>query len=172
LNLQTDIANKIDLSTFTTQLGKKVDRDELMEMLSRFTNDEQKVRKMEKDLVKMKKKLNDSLELLDKKIKKLRKDLDIAYIQKILQNKANSNDVKQEVLRLDDNIKVSMSMFTNLRNDFENLVVSFKKIAQYIATLQEEETTGTLASTKGALCLSCGRGGPKFIKERKQVSSF
>ena len=169
LNLQTDIANKIDLSTFTSQMGKKIDREEMLDMLSKFNVDDQKNKRFEKELIKMKKKLNESLEILDKKIKKLRKDLDIAYIQKILSGKANSSDVKSEVLRIDDNLKESMGLFNALRNDFENLVVSFKKIAQYIATLQEESTTGTLASTKGALCLSCGRGGPRFIPERKQV---
>lgn len=169
INLQTDIANKIDLSTFTTQLGKKIDRDEMLEMIGKLGSDEQKIKKLEKEMLKMKKKLNESIEILDKKIKRLRKDVDVTFIQKILQGKANTTDVKSEVLRLDDNYKDSMGLFNTLRNDFENLVASFKKIAQYIASLQEDSTTGTLASTKAALCLSCGRGGPKFIPERKQV---
>lgn len=77
--------------------------------------------------------------------------------------------MKSEVTRLDDNYKDAMGLFNLLRSDFENLVVSFKKIAQYIASLQDDSTTGTLASTKQVLCLSCGRGGPKFVPERKQV---
>lgn len=36
INLQTDIANKIDLGTFTTSLGKKVDRDELLDMMGKM----------------------------------------------------------------------------------------------------------------------------------------
>lgn len=39
---------------------------------------------MEKEVLKMKKKLNESIETLDKKIKKLRADLDVTFIQKIL----------------------------------------------------------------------------------------
>lgn len=172
LNLQTEIANKIDLTTFTSQVGKKIDREELLDMLGKYNSDEQRMKKLEKELIKMKRKLNESLEILDKKIKKLRKDLDIAYIQKILSGKANTTDVRGEILRIDDSMKESMGLFNSLRNDFENLVLSFKKIAQYIASLQEESATGTLASTKTALCLSCGRGGPKFVPERKQVKKI
>lgn len=169
-NVQADVANKIDLSTFTNQLGKKVDRDEFIDMISKINTDTDKSRKIEKEVQRLRKKMNENIEALDKKFKKLRKDVDIAYIQKLLQSKASITDMKREVLRVEDVVKDNQGVFNSLRNDFEKLVVSFKKIAQFIAQLQEEEAQGTLASTKSALCLSCGRGGTKFRPESKHVS--
>jgi hypothetical protein len=57
----------------------------------------------------------------------------------------------------------------SLRKDFESLLSSFKKIATFIALLQEDNQSGTLCTTKKPLCLSCGRGGTKFTPEALQV---
>lgn len=35
LNLQTDISNKIDLQTFTAQLGKKIDKEEVVDIIKK-----------------------------------------------------------------------------------------------------------------------------------------
>lgn len=35
LNLQTDVSNKIDLATFSQNLTKKVDRDEVMDIIQK-----------------------------------------------------------------------------------------------------------------------------------------
>lgn len=37
LNLQTDVSNKIDLATFSQNLTKKVDRDEVMDIIKRVS---------------------------------------------------------------------------------------------------------------------------------------
>ena len=73
--------------------------------------------------------MNENIEALDKKLKKMRKDIDVAFIKKLLTSKANQSDVKVEVLRLDDSIKGNIDLFNSLRKDFETLVSSFKKIA-------------------------------------------
>jgi len=168
-NVQEEIANKIDLSTFSNQLGKKVDREEFIDMYSKLTSDTDKTKKVENDLLKLRRKMNENIEALDRKLKKMKKEVDVNQIKKLIESKANISDVKLEVLRVEDNLGESQELISHLRKDFESMVSSFKKMAQYISHLQDDEAAGTLASTKAALCLSCGRGGPKFLPEKQQV---
>jgi len=169
LSLQTDVANKIDLATFSMQIGRKIDRDEMLDMLKSLTMDEEKTKKMQADISKLKKKLKETIDFVDEKIKELKKDFDVGYIQKMIKSKAEEKDVKGQFKSTQDTLAEHKTLFDHLKKDLDNLIAAYKKLSAFIALLQDEDAS-TLASTKH-LCLSCGRGS-KFAPELKQAQGM
>lgn len=166
-SLQADVANKIDLATFSTQIGKKIDRDEMLDLIKTFQADEEKNRKMQQDILKLKKKLKETIDFVEDKIKELKKEFDIGYINKVLKAKAEDKDVRGQFKSMNDTMSEQKQLFDALKKDLENLILAYKKLSQFISLLQDEDAN-TLASSK-QLCLSCGRGS-KFAPEHKQVA--
>lgn len=167
VSLQADIANKIDLATFSMQIGRKIDKDEMLEMIKTLTLDEEKSKKMETDIGKLKKKLKETIDFVEDKLKAFKKDFDMPYIQKLLKAKAEDKDVKNQFKSMGDSLADHKILFDNLKKDLDGLIVAYKKLSQFLALLQDEDAN-TLASSKALLCLSCGRGS-KFPPEMKQV---
>jgi len=148
LNLQTDISNKIDLGSFTSNLGKKVDRDEVMDIIKRFSLDDDRFNSVEHQLEHLDKKVGDFIDSIDKRYIKLKKEVDINYIQKLIKGKAEEAEVKKQFLISNDKQEQVQDTMDSLRRDFESLLSSFKKIATFIALLQEDSQSNTLATTK------------------------
>ena len=169
LSLQSDIANKIDLATFSMQIGRKIDKDEMLDMIKSMTLDEEKTKKMESDISKLKKKLKETMDFVEEKMKSFKKDFDMPYLQKLLKSKAEEKDVKGQFKSVGDTLTDQKNLVDNLKKDLDNLILAYKKLSQFLSLLQDEDAN-TLASSKALLCLSCGRGS-KFPPEMKQVAS-
>ena len=168
ISLQADVANKIDLATFSMQIGRKIDKDEMLEMIKTLTLDEEKSKKMETDIGKLKKKLKETIDFVEDKLKAFKKDFDMPYLQKLLKAKAEEKDVKNQFKSMNESLTDHKLLFDSLKKDLDGLVVAYKKLSQFLALLQDEDAN-TLASAKALLCLSCGRGS-KFPPEMKQVA--
>jgi len=64
---------------------------------------------------------------------KLKKEVDINYIQKLIKGKAEEAEVKKQFLFSGDKQDQTQEAMDSLRRDFESLLSSFKKIATFIA---------------------------------------
>lgn len=108
---------------------------------------------------------------MDKKIIRLKKELDLTSIQKLLKSKADDNEVKKEFENMDFRNKCMNDTMNGVKKDLDGMYSSLRKISDIISILQQEQATA-LASTKNALCLSCGRGDANFLPPVTQVQSF
>lgn len=134
--------------------------------------DDDRIHGIERRFDMLDKKVGDFVDNIEKRMHKLKKELDINHIQKLIKAKAEESEVKKQFLNTNERQNSVQDSMDSLRRDFESLLSSFKKIATFIALLQEDSNQNTLASTKNPLCLSCGRGGVKFAPESFQVSFF
>lgn len=165
--VQQEVAHKLDSVTFSQQIGKKIDRDELLDLLKPFEKDESNMRKLMQEVSKMKKKLKEMTEFVENKIKEFKKDFDMPYLLKTIKCKAEEKDVKAQFKSMQDTLSEKNLLLTNLKKDLDNLLIAYKKLSQFLSLLNSEDAS-TLASSK-LLCLSCGRGS-KFPPELKQVA--
>ena len=129
LSLQQDVANKIDLTTFSIQIGRKIDRDEMLEMIKALTLDEEKTKKMQTDIVKIKKKLKEAIDFVEEKISNIKKEFDMPYIQRLLKSKAEDKDVKGQFKSVSDQMLDQRQSFDQLKKDLENLISAYKKLS-------------------------------------------
>ena len=166
LALQEDISNKIDLHTFSMQIGKTVSKDELVDLLKPLQQDEERNKKLHADMQKIKKKLKETIDFVENKIKEFKKDFDMAHLLKLLKCKAEEKDVKGQFKSVQDAMAEYRLILDDFKKQFDDLLLLKKKVSQLIMLVQGEDAS-TLASSK-LLCLSCGRGS-KFAPELKQV---
>lgn len=107
-------------------------------------------------------------EKMDKKIIRLKKELDLTSIQKLLKSKADDSEVKKEFENTDFKVKCMNETMGGVKKDLDGMYNSLRKISDVISILQQEQASA-LASTKNALCLSCGRGDANFLPPMSQV---
>ena len=63
--VQQEVAHKLDSATFSQQIGKKVDRDEILDLLKPFEKDESNMRKLMQESARLKKKVKDMTEFVE-----------------------------------------------------------------------------------------------------------
>lgn len=166
LALQEDISSKVDLHTFSMQIGKTVSRDELLDLLKPLQQEEERNKKLHTDMQKIKKKLKETIDFVENKIKEFKKDFDMAHLLKLIKCKAEEKDVKGQFKTMQETIADYKLVIDDFRKQLEDLLLLKKKVSQLLLMIQGEDAS-TLASSK-VLCLSCGRGS-RFAPELKQV---
>jgi hypothetical protein len=105
---------------------------------------------------------------MNKKIMRLKKELDLTSIQKLLKSKSDDTEVKKEFENVDFKVKCMNDTMNGVKKDLDGMYGSLRKISDIISILQQEQATA-LASTKNAMCLSCGRGDANFLPPMQQV---
>lgn len=99
---------------------------------------------------------------------RLKRDLDLTSIQKLLRSKADDNEVKKEFENFDFKSKIIGESVGGIKKDLDGMFTSIRKITDVISLLQQEQAQA-LASTRNLLCLSCGRGDTNFPPTSGQV---
>jgi len=159
---------KVDSQIYDKGIGKKIDRDDVYLLLEKFAMEDDRVKKIQSELSTLYKKFDHLHEKTDKKLNRLKKELDLTSIQKLLRSKADDNEVKKEFENFDFKSKSVGDSVNGIKKDLDSMFTSIRKITDVISLLQQEQAQA-LASTKNLLCLSCGRGDTNFPPVTGQV---
>lgn len=160
--------DRVDKSTFKTAIDLKLNKDEVFSILQDFAAKDERIKAMHQTLQATMKTLDYLSDKIDRKILKLKKELDLTSIQKLLKSKADDNEVKKEFESMDFRVKTVDDTLGSVKKDLDGMFTSLKKITDVITLLQQDQATA-IGSTRNALCLSCGRGDATFLPPMKQT---
>lgn len=166
--VHSNLNQKVDSQIYDKGIGKKIDRDDVYLLLEKFAMEDDRVKKIQSELSTLYKKFDHLHEKTDKKLNRLKKELDLTSIQKLLRSKADDNEVKKEFENFDFKSKSVGDSVNGIKKDLDSMFTSIRKITDVISLLQQEQAQA-LASTKNLLCLSCGRGDTNFPPVTGQV---
>ena len=74
-------------------------------------------------------------EKMDKKIIRLKKELDLTSIQKLLKSKADDSEVKNEFENMDYKVKCMNDTMGGVKKDLDGMYNSLRKISDVISIL-------------------------------------
>lgn len=152
---------------FIKGLDKKLNKDDILSIMQDFSDKNERIKMMHETLQEVTKRLDYLSDKIDKRILKLKKELDLTSIQKLLKSKADDNEVKKEFESMDFRVKSADDTLNSVKKDLDGMFTSLKKITDVITLLQQDQATA-IGSTRAALCLSCGRGDATFLPPMKQ----
>lgn len=162
------VEERVEKAVFTKAIDKKLNKDEIFNLMQDFASKDEKVKAMHETLQDVTKKLDYLSDKIDRRILKLKKELDLTSIQKLLKSKADDNEVKKEFESMDFRVKNVDDTLGGVKKDLDGMFTSLKKITDVITLLQQDQATA-IGSTRNVLCLSCGRGDATFLPPMKQT---
>jgi hypothetical protein len=162
------VEERVEKTVFTKAIDKKLNKDEIFNLMQDFASKDEKVKAMHETLQDVTKKLDYLSDKIDRRILKLKKELDLTSIQKLLKSKADDNEVKKEFESMDFRVKNVDDTLGGVKKDLDGMFTSLKKITDVITLLQQDQATA-IGSTRNVLCLSCGRGDATFLPPMKQT---
>lgn len=133
-----------------------------------FSDKNERIKTMHETLQEVTKRLDYLSDKIDRRILKLKKELDLTSIQKLLKSKSDDNEVKKEFESMDFRVKNVDDTLGSVKKDLDGMFSSLKKITDVITLLQQDQATA-IGTTRNALCLSCGRGDATFLPPMKQT---
>lgn len=120
--------------------------------------DEEKHNKLQKFVEELQQKIDKVNQNFDRKISKLKKEVDIDSLIKQFKTKADEESVQSGFTNVDEKIFGLNHNFTVLKKDLENVVDSINKGSLQGAKSSENPFI-TIKSALPKACLSCGQGG-------------
>jgi hypothetical protein len=162
------VDDKVDKKLYEKGMNSKLDKDDIFPIMQEFASKDDRIKAMHETLQEVTKRLEHLDNKIDRKILKLKKDLDLTSIQKLLKSKADDNEVKKEFENLDFRVKSANDSMSSVKKDLDGMFTSLKKITDVITLLQQDQANA-IGSTRNALCLSCGRGDATFLPPMKQT---
>lgn len=166
--LRGQLEDRVEKSVFTKAIDKKLNKDDIFSILQEFASKDERIKAMHETLQEVTKRLDYLSDKIDRRILKLKKELDLTSIQKLLKSKADDNEVKKEFESMDFRVKSVDDTLGGLKKDLDGMFTSMKKITEVMTMLQQDQTTA-IGSTRNVLCLSCGRGDATFLPPMKQT---
>ena len=130
---------------------------------TKFTADEDKLKKVQKDILFLLKR-TDGVGELEKRLSRILKELDINNLIRQVRSKADTDEIKKEFYVVDTKINGINDQIGYLRRDYENLFGLCRKLVMSSTsnTQQDNNNLNTMLSTKKIFplnCLSCGQQG-------------
>ena len=158
----------MEKGVFTKIIDKKLNKEDIFNILQEFASKDERIKALHETLSEVTKRLDYLSEKIDRRILKLKKELDLTSIQKLLKSKADDNEVKKEFESMDFRVKNVDDTVSSVKKDLDGMFTSLKKITDVITLLQQDQATA-IGSTRNVLCLSCGRGDATFLPPMKQT---
>ena len=148
--------NKDDIEKITSD---KVSKDELMQLLPNEELLFEKTKFMIKEEVEtIQRQLVDQAKVWDQKLVKFRADLDVHSLYKVVEKKANEDQVRNDFNNHEFKIGTLDRNLIRMASDFETFQTAINKLHYAIMELQEANKD-VLLGKKTINCLSCGKGG-------------
>lgn len=166
--LKAALEERVDKSAFNKALDKKLNKDDIFSILQEFAAKDERIKAMHETLQEVTKRLDYLSDKIDRRILKLKKELDLTSIQKLLKSKADDTEVKKEFESMEFKVKSVDDTLGGVKKDLDGMFTSLKKITDVITLLQQDQANA-IGSTKNALCLSCGRGDATFLPPMKHA---
>lgn len=159
---------RVERNVFNKAIERKLNKEDIFSILQEFAAKDERIKAMHETLQEVTKRLDYISDKIDRRILKLKKELDLTSIQKLLKSKADDNEVKKEFESIDFRVKNVDDTLGGVKKDLDGMFASLKKITDVITMLQQDQATA-IGSTRNALCLSCGRGDATFLPPMKHT---
>lgn len=127
------LGGKVDVITYDKGIGKKIDRDDVYLLLEKFAMEDDRVKKIQVDIGQLFKKFDHLQEKFEKKLNRLKRELDLTSIQKLLRSKADDNEVKKEFENFDFKSKTTADSVNSIKKDLDGMFTSIRKITDVIS---------------------------------------
>lgn len=137
------------------QISKKLDISEFEKMLNNMQSDNEKLKRLLQNNEDLKSKFDKIEELIDKKIAKLRKDLDINNLLKQLKSKAEEDNVIKGFENTDKKINALSENLFALKKELEQALATLEKLSVSMFSFSDSASLSTKKINPLA-CLSCG----------------
>jgi seryl-tRNA synthetase len=146
---------KVDVGSFNLQMSKKLDKDEYIRFMSKMSLDEDKFKRAIELGDEIQVKLDKMTEAFDKKILKLKKEVDPAPLAKQLKTKAEDDNVIKGFTNVDIKIQAVTEAIGILKKDIETAMLSIRTVGTQMTKFSD---TGLLTTKPigPQNCLSCG----------------
>ena len=131
---------------------KKLDVSEFERLLSSIQGDNDKIKRLLQNNEELQAKIDKIEELIDKKIGKLRKELDIANLLKQVKSKADEENVFKGFENTDKKINTLSESLLALKKEFDQTLSTLEKLSAQMFSFSDNASL----STKKLNCLSCG----------------
>ena len=153
--------NKVELSFVNTLLLKKLDVSEFERLLSSIQSDNDKIKKLLLNNEELQGKIDKIEELINQKIAKLKKELDIANLLKQLKTKAEEENVFKGFENTDKKINTLSESLLALKKEFDKAFATLEQLSVQMFSFSD---TASLSTKKmnPQNCLSCGNFARNF----------
>jgi hypothetical protein len=147
---------------FNLALNKKLDKDDFIKQINSMAADEERLRRAIEACDDVQKRLDRMNENTEKKLAKLRKDIDITAILKSLKGKAEEEQVLKGFSNVDSKIAAISDALALLKSEIDSAQVSIKSVSTQIVKFSDNAILTTKSVVPGQ-CLSCGNyAGPSM----------
>jgi chromosome segregation ATPase len=153
--LEELVHGKVDTSYFSMQISKKLDICEFEKMMNSLQCDSEKLKRLIQNNEALQSKIDKFEELIDKKIAKLKKDLDITNLMKQLKTKAEEDNVIKGFENSDKKINALSENLFALKKELEQALASLEKLSVSMYSYADNASLSTKKINPLA-CLSCG----------------
>jgi hypothetical protein len=143
------------VGAFNLQISRKVDKDEFNKAMSTWAVDEDKFKKVIALGDEIQIRLDKAGDQTDKKIAKLRKDLDFSALQKALKAKAEEDHVSKGFTNVDTKIQALSEAIGVLRKELDMTQTSIKSVGTQMVRFSDNGLL-TTKQINPQQCLSCG----------------
>jgi len=153
--LEESMHSKVDTSYFSMQLAKKLDISEFERMIASIQADQEKIKRFILNNEDLQNKINQIEDLIEKKLAKLRKELDINNLMKLMKSKAEEDNVIKGFDNTDKKINALSENLIALKKELDQAFATLEKMAVQVFSYSD----GASLSTKKINplnCLSCG----------------
>lgn len=161
---------KVDTTYFSMQLAKKLDISEFERMITSIQSDQEKIKRFILNNEDLQNKINQIEELIDKKIAKLRKDLDINNLMKLMKSKAEEDNVIKGFDNTDKKINALSENLIALKKELDQAFATLEKLAVNVFSYSDAASLST-KKINPLNCLSCGNLSRNFVSNQ-QVEFF
>ena len=158
------IEQRVLRSDFEMMIIKKVDREDVSEMLESLKGGGEEVNKLRMEIGELNKKLRQLGDMFEKRFIRFRKELNVNNLFRAINSKADGEKTKTNLLTIDSRLNALADLLESMKKEFDG-TKKLKKTVNAIVAIMTKDQTNALVTTSNVpqMCLSCGRGGAKFI---------
>lgn len=138
-----------------TELAKKVNKGDIEKVLKAHNSDEAQFKKLNKAIIDLQQQFEQAEETVDKKVNKMKKELDINVLLKHIKQKADEENVQKGFENVDSKINTIAETLQLLKKEIDQSSTTLQKIS--VQTYKFNDNASL--ATKPILpqnCLSCG----------------
>ncbi len=156
------MSRKVDIGMNNLNLNKKLDKDDFIRQINSMAADEERLKRAVEACDEVQKKLERLTENTDKKIARLKKEIDITLILKTLKGKAEEEQVQKGFINVDSKISAISDALALLKSEIDSAQFTIKNVSTQVVKFSDNAILSTKSVMPGN-CLSCGSNvGPSI----------
>lgn len=147
------------MTTFEAELNKKASKTDLEKMAKTPHFEEERFKKLTRGVQEVQDRLNMVDDIIDKRIQRLKRDLDLNVFIKQLKSKADEEKVQKGFENVDSKFNAIAETLQLLKKELDQSSNALQRISSHKQTVKFNNDSTCLLTTKTvtpSACLSCG----------------